>query len=101
MPRLVVVSAIALTIGAAFALYGLAMETRRLEIAVQSRDREADRLESDIAVLFAERAYLARPQRIEALARDLHPDLTSPRTAGAFGALPAPAAAPVADAASR
>lgn len=97
MPRLVVVSAIALTIGAAFALYGLALETRRLEVAVQSRDREVDRLESDIAVLSAERAYLARPQRIEALARELGLAPPPPQTAASLGSLPAP----IADAAAR
>ncbi|HRD78962.1 MAG TPA: cell division protein FtsL, partial [Hyphomicrobiaceae bacterium] len=71
MPRLLVVTAAALTIGAAFALYSLALETRRLEVAVQARERDIERLEGDIAVLAAERTYLARPERIYALARDL------------------------------
>jgi len=101
MPRLVVLSAIALTIGAAFALYGLALETRRLEVAVQAREREVDRLESDISVLAAERAYLARPQRIEVLARDLRLAPPPPGTAAALGSSPAPATAPIADAAPR
>ena len=53
----------------AFALYAIKDETRKLQSLVHSQERLIDRLENDIAVLKAERAHLARPQRIDALAR--------------------------------
>jgi cell division protein FtsL len=58
-----------LTLGSAFALYAIKYDTRRLEAQVQTDERSIERLEGDIAVLKAERAYLARPERIERLAR--------------------------------
>lgn len=61
--------AIFLTLAAAFGLYGIKYDTRRLETVVQSKERRLEKLEADIAVLKAEKAYLARPERIEKLAR--------------------------------
>jgi len=69
MPRMLSVVAAFLTLAAAFALYSLKYDTRRLEAAVQGRERTLEKLEADIAVLKAEKAYLARPERIERLAR--------------------------------
>lgn len=69
MLRLILAAAIATTIGAAFALYTSSLETRQIAIRAGSLERKLERLEADIAVLRAERAYLARPQRIEELAR--------------------------------
>lgn len=63
--------ACALTLASAYVLYAEGMETRRLEAQVQSSERQRDRLESEIAVLKADRAYLARPARIEPAARAL------------------------------
>jgi cell division protein FtsL len=62
---------LASTLGSAFALYAINFDTRRLEAEVQSKERALERAESDIAVLEAERAFLARPERIESAARAL------------------------------
>lgn len=67
--RMLTVAAIFMTLASAFLLYGMNYETRRLEARVQSKERLADKTRSDIAVLKAERAHLARPARIEPLAR--------------------------------
>jgi len=63
------VSAVFLAISSAFLLYGLTYETRQLEARVAAEARSAELARSDIAVLKAERAHLARPSRIEPLAR--------------------------------
>lgn len=69
MARMLNVAACFLALGSACALYGLKHDTRRIELRVQAQERVAEKAESDIAVLKAERAYLGRPERIEALAR--------------------------------
>lgn len=56
-------------LGAAFVLYAIKYDTRRLEVRVQAQERAVEKAESDIAVLAAERAHLARPERLEPLAR--------------------------------
>jgi cell division protein FtsL len=58
-------------LASAFALYALKYETRRLELSVQAQERAVQKLEGDIKVLKAEYAHLARPERIEPLARGL------------------------------
>ncbi len=63
------VSAAFLAISSAFLLYGLSYDTRQLEARVAAQERLADQARSDISVLKAERAHLARPDRIEPLAR--------------------------------
>lgn len=67
--RLLNISAFFFAIASALLLYGLNYETRRLESEVQSKERVAERARDDIAVLKAERGTLARPDRIDALAR--------------------------------
>lgn len=57
------------TIALACALYWIKYDTRRMEAHVQSLERQAERVESDIAILRAEFAYLSRPERLELLAR--------------------------------
>jgi cell division protein FtsL len=57
------------TLGAAFALYAIKYDTRRLELRVQAQERALEKAETDVTVLRAERAYLARPERLEPLAR--------------------------------
>jgi len=57
------------SLAAAFALYAVKYDTRRLEARVQSQERALEKAESDVTVLTAERAYLARPERLEPLAR--------------------------------
>lgn len=63
------VSAAFLAISSAFLLYGLSYDTRQLEAQVAAQERDVDRARADIAVLKAERAHLARPNRIAPLAR--------------------------------
>lgn len=60
-----------LSLSAAYVLYTENVDTRRIEASAQAAERMRDRLDADIAVLRADRAYLARPQRIEAEARKL------------------------------
>ena len=67
--RLEVVAALFMTLASAFLLYGLSYDTRLIEDRVQASEQLASRLRNDIAVLKAERSHLARPERIEALAR--------------------------------
>jgi cell division protein FtsL len=69
--RIVNISAVLLALASAFLLYGLSYDTRLVESRLQAREREAERARADIAVLRAERAHLARPERIEPLARGL------------------------------
>ena len=57
------------TLGAAFTLYAIKYDTRRLELRVQAQERALEKAETDVTVLRAERAYLARPERLEPLAR--------------------------------
>jgi cell division protein FtsL len=58
-----------LALSSACLLYGLSYDTRFIEARVQSSERTADRMRSDIAIQRAERAHLSRPERIEPLAR--------------------------------
>ena len=69
--RILTTSAAFLALSSAFLLYGLNYDTRRLEARVQAQERLAEKARSDIAVLKADRAHLARPERIEPLARGL------------------------------
>ena len=69
--RLLTVTSAFLALASAFLLYGLNYDTRRLEIRVQTQERGAEATRADIAVLKAERAHLARPERIDPLARGL------------------------------
>jgi cell division protein FtsL len=70
---------VALALASAFALYAMKHDTRQLDARVQADERLLDRLENDIAVLKAERAHLARPDRIDKLARALGLEPISPR----------------------
>ena len=67
--RMLTISAAFMAIASAFMLYGLNYDTRLTAANVQALERRADKARSDISVLKAERAHLARPDRIEALAR--------------------------------
>ncbi|MGD9669599.1 MAG: cell division protein FtsL [Hyphomicrobiaceae bacterium] len=77
--RLLMLSTIFLALSCAVLLYALNNETRLLEGRVQAQEQRAGALRSDIAVLKAERAHLARPERMEPAARDL--GLEPPRPA--------------------
>jgi cell division protein FtsL len=69
MLRLLSVAAMALTGASAFGLYQIKYDTRQLEAKLQAGERSIEKMEGDIAVLKAEKAYLARPERSEALAK--------------------------------
>ena len=69
--RLLNVTAFFFAITSALLLYGLNYDTRRLEAEVQAKERVAERARDDIAVLKAERGTLARPDRIDTLARQI------------------------------
>jgi cell division protein FtsL len=71
MSRFATVSMVLLAVASAFVLYAMSYETRRLELHVGALARTAEKASLDIAVLRAERAYLARPDRIEDLARKI------------------------------
>jgi cell division protein FtsL len=60
-----------LALGSAFALYGIDYSTRNLENRVIGMERAASSAEAQINALKAERAHLARPERIEPIARGL------------------------------
>jgi cell division protein FtsL len=57
------------TLAAAFALYAIKYDTRKLEARVQRQERALEKAETDVMILTAERAHLARPERLEPLAR--------------------------------
>lgn len=59
------------TLSATTLLYAISYDARRLEAQVQAEEHQRERLLVDIAVLSAERAHLARPERLEPLAREL------------------------------
>lgn len=67
--RIEIVAALFMTLASAFLLYGLNYDTRLLANEVRSKEALAEKARSDIAVYKAERAHLARPERIEPLAR--------------------------------
>jgi cell division protein FtsL len=69
--RLLNVTAFFFAVASALLLYGLNYDTRRLEADVQAKEQVAQKARNDIAVLKAERGNLARPARIDALARRL------------------------------
>jgi cell division protein FtsL len=61
----------ALALASAFLLYGINYDTRLMDQRLQEKERAIEKARGDIAVLKAERAHLARPERIEPLARAL------------------------------
>jgi cell division protein FtsL len=58
-------------LASAFAVYLLKYDMRRMEVRVQALERSLDKAQEDIALLKARHAHLARPERIEPLARAL------------------------------
>jgi cell division protein FtsL len=80
--------ALVLMLVSAFVLYAVTSETRRLEIEVQSAERHRERLNSEIAVLKADWAYLSRPSRIEPAARQLGMGPATPRQSQRLEDLP-------------
>lgn len=77
--RLLTLSAVFLTLSSAFLLYALNAETRLLEERLAQQEKQLTAARRDVAVMKAERAHLARPERIAPLARQL--GLEEPRPA--------------------
>ena len=84
------------TLASAFALYAVKYDTRRLEARVQAQERALEKAESDVTILVAERAHLARPERLEPLARliGLAPIASHPIRCASSARCRAPAPAP-------
>jgi cell division protein FtsL len=86
------------TLAAAFALYAIKYDTRKLEVRVQAQERALEKAESDVTVLIAERAHLSRPERLEPLARLQGLEPIAPgqylRIDGTIGSDPVPAGHP-------
>jgi len=77
-----------LALASAFALYVLKYDTRRMEARVHGLERSVDKLEGEIARLKGEHAHLARPERIEPMARALGLAPIGPRQYLRVGASP-------------
>ena len=60
-----------IVVASAFALYVLKYDTRRMEVRVRALERAVQQAQEEIALLKAKHAHLARPERIEPLARAL------------------------------
>jgi cell division protein FtsL len=71
MSRLITIATVLLAVASAFVLYATSYETRQLELHVAAQARTLEKTSLDIAILRAERAYFARPERIEELARKI------------------------------
>lgn len=85
--RILVTIAICATLISAFALYSVNHETRGLADEVRQREHGIKTTRQSIAILKAERAHLARPDRIGDEARRLG---LRPATADQFAAYPNP-----------
>src|SRR5262249_28191990 len=59
------------TLAATVGLYWIKYDTRMLEARVEGQEHALGKAEEDVRVLTAERAHLARPERLEPLARAL------------------------------
>lgn len=69
--RFISLAAASLAAASILLLYAINYDTRLLEARVHAEERALAPLRAQIAVLRAERAFLARPDRIEPLARSL------------------------------
>ena len=76
--RLMMIGSVVLALVSAFALYAINYDTRSIQKKVHAQNREILEAQADIAALRAERAHLARPERIApfaaALGYDLRPE---------------------------
>lgn len=69
--RILLTLAVLMTLGSAFTLYAVNYETRALLEDVKSKERGIEKAQRDISILKADRAHLARPERIAKYAREL------------------------------
>lgn len=85
--RILMTIAVLATLASAFALYAVNYETRELAEEVRAREQNIEKAHRDIAILKAERAHLARPERIGEHARRLG---LQPASRDQFAAYPDP-----------
>ncbi|HUS97147.1 MAG TPA: cell division protein FtsL [Hyphomicrobiaceae bacterium] len=71
MLRFLAVAAMTMAMVSAFALYSINTGTRKIVEQVEDQQQKKEALISSIAILRAERAFRARPEVIEPLARKL------------------------------
>ena len=71
MLRFLMFGSIMLALGSAFFLYATNYQTGRIDADVQELERRKAKLIRDISVQKAERAFLARPERIAGHASEL------------------------------
>ncbi|MFM1814777.1 MAG: hypothetical protein RLZ98_1472 [Pseudomonadota bacterium] len=71
MMRVLTTLSVLLMLASAFTLHVTNYRTRQLERDVSQLERQREKLVEEIAILRADRAFLARPGRIEAAARAL------------------------------
>ncbi|HEY1245646.1 MAG TPA: cell division protein FtsL [Hyphomicrobiaceae bacterium] len=88
MHRTVNLLLLLVALASAFALYALKYDTRRMESRVRTLERMVHEMQGEIARLKAERAHLARPERIEPMARALGLAPIGPRQYLRLGARP-------------
>jgi cell division protein FtsL len=88
MHRTVNLLLLLVALASAFALYTLKYDTRRMEARVRVLERTVQEVHGDIARLQAEYAHLARPERIEPMARALGLAPIGPRQYLRLGARP-------------
>ncbi|MCH9806863.1 MAG: cell division protein FtsL [Alphaproteobacteria bacterium] len=69
--RILLTLAVIATLGSAFTLYAVNYETRAIAEDVKRKVRAIEKAQHDISILKAERAHLARPERIAKYAREL------------------------------
>ena len=70
MLRIAATLGVVAMLAAAFALHIVTYKTRALVREVRQAEGERDKLREEIAILRADKAFLARPGRIEAVARE-------------------------------
>lgn len=71
MYRFLTLVSIAITIASAFFLYGVNYRTRSLEHDLRAAEQREEELAREVQTLKADRAFLARPERISKAAREL------------------------------
>lgn len=69
--RTLSIGSVFLALASALMLYSVNYDTRTLERQVHAVQKKRDQISGELAVMRAERAYLARPDLIEKHARDL------------------------------
>lgn len=71
MLRILAALSVVMMLVSAFALHAINYQTRQLEQTLRTKEILRDQIVEEIAILKADQAFLARPVRIEAAARQL------------------------------